>query len=127
MQKETISRAINAFQQVNLNEQQFYMLYDIKCIEKAQDLLEALLLRLPEHIRALAEPYRVALDQRLATAYEYTQYDIPIKEALGKMMHNAKARREALLQQISQDVRKANYAILTGGILLLAFGAAIAT
>lgn len=121
------SQLIFEFQNVHIQEQQFYVVYDIDCLEGAKRTLMALLPRLPQSVRVMVTPYQEALDGRLATAYEYTQHDLPIKGAMDEAIGTAVKQREQLLEQAANDVRRANVAIVGGGVLLLVLGGVLAT
>lgn len=121
------SQLIFEFQNVHIQEQQFYVVYDIDCLEGAKRTLMALLPRLPQSVRVMVTPYQEALDGRLATAYEYTQHDLPIKRAMEEAIGTAVKQREQLLEQAANDVRRANVAIVGGGVLLLVLGGVLAT
>lgn len=121
------AQLIFEFQNVHIQEQQFYVVYDIDCLEGAKRTLMALLPRLPQSVRGMVAPYQEALDGRLATAYEYTQHDLPIKGAMNEAIGTAVKQREQLLEQAASDVRRANVAIVGGGVLLLVLGGVMAT
>lgn len=117
---------ISIFQNARLRVMDFFIDYTIDGIAQGRAIIEKALPSFPPDALAPARGYIAELDTMVTLSREYIKFDRAVDEALAEMVRSSRDKRRVVMADTSTSIQIAQIYLLSGGLLVVILGLALA-